>query len=122
MMNKALKQKWIAGLKGGEYKQTTGTLQRKDGSFCCLGVLCDVSGAGTWGQSNYHKFFESHRAGRRELTLEDGDFGLSLRYITELTNLNDSGKSFDAIADYIDKEIPGIEQGQDLGNAVLPET
>lgn len=44
------KEKWIAALRSGEYKQGYGRLCTiKDGSreYCCLGVLCDVVGA-TW--------------------------------------------------------------------------
>lgn len=33
--------KWVAALRSGEFKQTTGTLQNEDG-YCCLGVLADL--------------------------------------------------------------------------------
>ncbi len=44
-MNKAIKQKWIAALRSGEYKQGKNRLRtNKNGktSFCCLGVLCNL--------------------------------------------------------------------------------
>jgi hypothetical protein len=34
-------QQWIAALDSGEYRQTTGKLQRQEG-YCCLGVGCKV--------------------------------------------------------------------------------
>lgn len=40
-----VKEKWVAALRSGAYKQTNGCLrsERRDGtSYCCLGVLCEV--------------------------------------------------------------------------------
>jgi hypothetical protein len=41
MMNQEIKQKWIEALRSGSYSQTKQQL-RKENSFCCLGVLCDL--------------------------------------------------------------------------------
>jgi hypothetical protein len=41
-MNPEIKEKWIAALRSGEYKQGTAHLNNK-GKFCCLGVLCDLA-------------------------------------------------------------------------------
>ena len=38
---------WIAALRSGKYKQSRTALNGRDG-FCCLGVLCDISGQGKW--------------------------------------------------------------------------
>lgn len=40
-MKRSIARKWAAALESGDYKQTTGQL-RKNGSFCCLGVLCNL--------------------------------------------------------------------------------
>jgi hypothetical protein len=58
MMNPAIKAQWLRDLRSGEYPQGKGRL-RKDGKFCCLGVLCEqavkagivilVDLDGTWG-------------------------------------------------------------------------
>lgn len=40
-MNQEIKQKWLAALRSGEYKQGRGCLKR-DNRYCCLGVLCDL--------------------------------------------------------------------------------
>lgn len=40
-MNKRVKKKWLEALRGGEYKQGRGELE-KDGKYCCLGVLTDL--------------------------------------------------------------------------------
>lgn len=40
-INREQFKKWLRALRSGKYKQTTGTLQDKDG-YCCLGVACKV--------------------------------------------------------------------------------
>jgi hypothetical protein len=40
-MNKEVKEKWLAALRSGEYKQGRHAL-KQDNNFCCLGVLCDI--------------------------------------------------------------------------------
>lgn len=41
-MNKEIKKLWIEALRSGKYKQGKGKLKR-DGKYCCLGVLCAIS-------------------------------------------------------------------------------
>lgn len=41
-MDTAVKAKWVAALRSGEYKQGAGALAR-GGRYCCLGVLCDLA-------------------------------------------------------------------------------
>lgn len=38
------KNKWVAALQSGEYKQTTGKLGSVEEGFCCLGLACHISG------------------------------------------------------------------------------
>ena len=40
-------QTWIDALESGNYPQTRGRLRDNKG-HCCLGLLCEVSGIGTW--------------------------------------------------------------------------
>lgn len=47
------RHEWIAALRSGDYKQTTGKLKSKeddDGEhgYCCLGVACDKAPMGEW--------------------------------------------------------------------------
>jgi hypothetical protein len=46
-MNAEIKQKWVAALRSGNYKQTKVCLHNKEG-YCCLGVLCDVINPDAW--------------------------------------------------------------------------
>jgi len=41
-MNRIIRDRWIAALRSGEYQQGRELLRTKDGTFCCLGVLCVV--------------------------------------------------------------------------------
>lgn len=47
-MDKALKAKWLEALRSGRYKQGQFRLRSENDKFCCLGVLCDISGEGEW--------------------------------------------------------------------------
>lgn len=52
-MNPQVKVKWLQALRSGDYRQGKYRLKGEGGSFCCLGVLCDVyskddEGKGQW--------------------------------------------------------------------------
>lgn len=49
-MNKEVKDKWVAALRSKKYKQAKETLTDLEGGFCCLGVLCDISGMSEWNE------------------------------------------------------------------------
>jgi hypothetical protein len=42
-MDQRIKKEWVDALRSGTYEQGFGSL-RKDGKYCCLGVLCAVIG------------------------------------------------------------------------------
>lgn len=42
-MKPEVKEKWIAALRSGEYRQARGVLNDGQGGYCCLGVLCEVA-------------------------------------------------------------------------------
>lgn len=47
-MDPELKAKWLEALRSGKYEQGIRVLKTKEGKFCCLGVLCDISGKGSF--------------------------------------------------------------------------
>lgn len=47
-MKEEVKNQWVAALRSGKYKKGIGKLKTLDGEFCCLGVLCDISGLSEW--------------------------------------------------------------------------
>lgn len=50
-MKKEIKEKWVAALASGKYRQTDHCLRSGD-SFCCLGVLCDIHSKETGNEWN----------------------------------------------------------------------
>jgi hypothetical protein len=86
------KASWIAALRGGEYKQDKGSLYTGRG-HCCLGVYC------------------KHVAGipvntlRRDLQSSYDATGIKSDKRATLIAMNDDGKSFAEIADWIEQNI-----------------
>lgn len=112
-MKKRVKTKWLKALRSGEYKQTTGALCHND-AFCCLGVLCDVAAKNGVAvrvvkpQSlvMYDEALSVLPASVREWAgLDDGIGAFHIKDGSDMTliELNDSGKTFKQIANYIER-------------------
>jgi hypothetical protein len=97
-MDAQLKSKWVEALRSGKYQQARNFLKSEDG-YCCLGVLCDIQGAD----------FEAIREefGSLSLSLNPAKYLGEVNTIkaTELAQMNDNGKSFSEIADYIEVNL-----------------
>ena len=92
-LSKKVKNQWTTALRSGKYKQGSGYLYNSyNNSYCCLGVASKIELCN-----------ESQDAGE-ENQLISKEF-LSLKIQTELVNLNDSGNSFETIANYIEKNL-----------------
>jgi hypothetical protein len=102
-MNKKIKAKWIAALRGGLYKQGRGELRSKSNRVCPLGVLCDVVDPKGWDKDEHDTWH--HR----------GDYcvpyapkvlkALGTFDFLEIVYLSDSKKwTFNEIADFIELE------------------
>lgn len=98
--------RWIKALRSGEYKQGTSLLKSKEG-FCCLGVLCEINPKL---ELNYdfeiRQLNKFELPGYKKIGLETsigrlGPFSPESKY---LAALNDSGYTFDEIADVIQIE------------------
>jgi hypothetical protein len=115
-LKKAVKKKWVAALRSGKYEQGKTALSI-GGKYCCLGVLCEVAienglpiqatkSAG--GLTEYddsvsylpHSVFDW-------ATLKKGRGCLVDFHVPSgcLSQLNDSGKSFEEIADMIEEYL-----------------
>lgn len=113
-MDAQLKAKWVKALRSGEYKQGRHYL-RSNEHFCCLGVLCNLVDPSKWthtdlefaryrGQEYAHSSFPPAEVARQvNLTHDDQD---------HVASMNDEGKTFAEIADYIETAIPA-----DVGGA-----
>lgn len=115
MTDPELKSRWIAALRSGDYEQGQGALKTNDGAdsqHCCLGVLCElVAPEGFQEMSEYsstmvHQFPDTrskqecypNKTKMREL-------GLTVGRMKVLTKMNDDGRSFHRIADYIEENL-----------------
>lgn len=106
------KKLWVKALRSKKFDKTTGTLRRakKDGDgFCCLGVLCEITGGVT--RSHWFPDPEDPR-----LYGYAGTLGLLPDKVQKLTFVdddaqktlaikNDHGWSFDKIADWIEANL-----------------
>jgi hypothetical protein len=118
-------RKWVEALRSGEFKQAQRKLRRSDGTFCCLGVACELyrreCGEGEWvgvADENYLEFDVSDE--RTELGLPksvkdwlglnspEGEFKHKRAGRTWLTVKNDQGASFEEIAALIETEPEGL--------------
>lgn len=106
-MEASLKAKWIEALRSGKYKQGRLALRTRNDHFCCLGVLCDVSGVSEWKENGPCYSYDGASSLlppllRNQLTRE-------ARHA--LMERNDySGMSFPDIADWIGTNIPEDDQ------------
>jgi hypothetical protein len=103
-MLKKVKDKWVAALRSGDYKQGRNKMRSFEDEFCCLGVLCDIVDKSTWRPYNHGYYKHDGVASlpsdsiRKEVKITDTQ-------VSELAELTDSGKDFKEIADYIEENL-----------------
>jgi hypothetical protein len=101
------KAKWLAALRSGKYEQGRGFLRSENDCYCCLGVALDLCGvvwkADSWRDGRYGT--AEHGSWAYPIAPERKTLGLTLDQAHELASLNDMGKSFAEIADYIEKNL-----------------
>ena len=118
-MDKKVKKLWVDALRSGEYKQAESVLcNKEEDKFCCLGVLCDLH-AKTMkkkGFDKYGKYLKQSEllpktvknwagfVGNEAEEYGDNDYDINVRNTT-LSQLNDDGKTFEQIADAIEKYL-----------------
>ncbi len=125
-MNAQWKQKWIQALRSDKYSQGTWALRDKSNRFCCLGVLCDIVNPKLWSKNTTIR-----GAWQKDAYTYDGkDWGVIPNSVLDIVNIdsvndllcpngrftdkktqceyslsgqNDSGSSFEEIANIIEK-------------------
>ena len=118
-MNENAKE-WVKALRSGDYKQGHGRLHVDD-TYCCLGVACDlfIKQGGTLevtGTDLFGKNATSYNGGRFVLPftvmawlgLKEENGTYEDDGIHTLTDQNDTGDSFEQIADTIESEPEGL--------------
>ena len=129
-----VKKKWLEALRSGSYQQGKQRLRvttDNSDSFCCLGVLCDITDNTRWmpvfGITRYGRYKDAKGAGNSLFRtgfvpddIADQSFmdltgapenSRSVKLIliaktqTVLSQMNDEGKSFNDIADWIEANL-----------------
>jgi len=111
-MNEQVKEKWLSALRSGDYKQTKSCLHKGDG-FCCLGVLCDLYGKEhnvEWKlvDAGIYYEFQDKKAILPLSVIEWAgveDDNPEICGETPLSRLNDTGYTFNEIADIIEEHL-----------------
>lgn len=94
-MDAELKSRWVKALRSGEYRQAHCMLRDATGAMCCLGVLCSIQGTP-----------DAMLNGVMKSIVPDEYAGGLARAMSEaLARMNDGGKSFPEIADYIEEHL-----------------
>jgi hypothetical protein len=108
-MKKIWKDKWVKALRSGEYEQGKDYLCKEGkshDSFCCLGVLCDIVWPGKWEyEDGVGVFKHQERYNQLPPCSVLDKVGLLMKTAETLAEMNDTGKKFSAIANYIEKHL-----------------
>lgn len=105
-MNQEIKKKWVEALRGEKYQQTKKRLRDESG-YCCLGVLCEVLQGKIEG-FQWQEGQASYKGESNKLDLPstlNEEIGLPGMYEDALVSMNDSGKTFNKIADWIEENL-----------------
>lgn len=113
-MDADLKQKWVEALRSGRYQQGKKFLRYTSvgygDQYCCLGVLCEISGLAKWqagpGEEPFMADFGNEKSD--DLIPEGAMEKLGLSQVSHdhLWWLNDhGGSSFPFIADWIERNL-----------------
>lgn len=105
-MNQEVKQLWVEALRSGKYEQGKYCLRTAEGKYCCLGVLCEISG----------KEYNPEQLGIPNEIMEWADLDSYLPEIPDsqevvggpvkLSHLNDAANySFEQIATLIEEQL-----------------
>jgi len=119
-MKKQKAMELVKALRSGEYSQGTSVLVDDNDNFCCLGVACNISNGDlnwefnnrdiNWGMGGWDCYFlpnlikeefgfYNEKGGRRD----NQPIIINKQHYQNLTHANDSGCTFDEIADYIEE-------------------
>ena len=111
------KAQWLDALRSGKYPQGTVYLRRKDfddlpGGFCCLGVGCDITDSTQWNDAGNAFGYDSDSnicivpiEVAREWFVDCTSDGQVHNVLNVLTSMNDGGKDFATIADWIEANL-----------------
>jgi len=112
-MKEKIKKLWLEALRSGEYKQSKDEL-KNDNGYCCLGVLCDLHRKITkkknnkWDKGKYlNADVDLPKEVMKWAKLDEINptILINKKDRRSLAELNDNGKSFKQIANFIEKHL-----------------
>ena len=103
MISKEFKEKWVAGLRSGMYKQGKKYLRTINDGYCCLGVAADLEGCRWERTSNCYRIPPTASAPQRTAYYYPSGLPESIGHA--VAELNDNGASFEKIADWIEENV-----------------
>lgn len=114
-MKEEIAKLWVEALRSEVFEQAKGKLKDSNG-YCCLGVLCHISELSSWEQDTLSNSEDYSYLRNTQLLPEavmvwagmesvNGQFynEPESRYSKQLDEMNDSGLTFNQIADEIEK-------------------
>jgi len=111
-MKAKIKRLWVKALRSGQYKQTENALRDKGNAFCCLGVLCNLHAQAHpkfAAKQRVPEAYDGEEAYPSERVQKWAGLDSNDPWINEmsttLATLNDDGRSFNEIADVIEKHL-----------------
>jgi len=109
MINRIVKKKWLTALRSGKFKQGRHSLRNSGKEYCCLGVLCEITGNGkNRKMGDAYPLLEKFTSpGFRGIPTTF--VGLHPRTQMRLAKLNDNGTTFEEIARYISRNIKAVD-------------
>lgn len=107
-MKQEIKERWVAELRSGRYKQGRQALRDHNNNFCCLGVLADIYDD-RWKKEDDNMYSWDIDTQLIPTWLQE-EIGLSSNDCVYLANLNDGlgelrRHTFEEIADYIEENL-----------------
>jgi hypothetical protein len=102
-VNKQIRNQWVAALRSGEYKQGKHLLRSTGDRYCCFGVLCEVLGQEWELREGFNTKWScnGHSGWPPDVAAEE----VGVEYVDMLVSMNDEGRTFLEIADYIEKNL-----------------
>ena len=99
---KEFAEKWISALRSGEYKQCRGYLFDGEG-HCCLGVAAKIAGHDL--EPKEYALLDATVFDKVPGEIKEPDRVACNELANDLSTMNDSGKTFKKIANWIEKNV-----------------
>lgn len=112
MLDPKFKKKWTDALRSGDYTQGQHGLclvSEEGAAYCCLGIAYELTyGEDSWVEDTWRTLDGSYWLRAASVNDDTSLFtpeGLTPKQADDLAEMNDEGKTFNELADYIDENF-----------------